>query len=56
MASISLPARCSRQNFDVIGTMNELERRLEDVRTSMDVAVIGCIVNGPAKLERLMLD
>jgi 1-hydroxy-2-methyl-2-(E)-butenyl 4-diphosphate synthase len=40
---------CSRQNFDVIGTMNELERRLEDVRTPMDVAVIGCIVNGPGR-------
>jgi (E)-4-hydroxy-3-methylbut-2-enyl-diphosphate synthase len=40
---------CSRQNFDVIATMNELERRLEDVRTPMDVAVIGCIVNGPGE-------
>ncbi len=40
---------CSRQNFDVIGTMNELERRLDDVRTPMDVAVIGCIVNGPGE-------
>jgi (E)-4-hydroxy-3-methylbut-2-enyl-diphosphate synthase len=40
---------CSRQNFDVISTMNELEQRLEDVRTPMDVAVIGCIVNGPGE-------
>jgi (E)-4-hydroxy-3-methylbut-2-enyl-diphosphate synthase len=40
---------CSRQNFDVIGTMNALEQRLEDVRTPMDVAVIGCIVNGPGE-------
>jgi (E)-4-hydroxy-3-methylbut-2-enyl-diphosphate synthase len=40
---------CSRQNFDVIGTMNELENRLEDIRTPMDVAVIGCIVNGPGE-------
>lgn len=40
---------CSRQNFDVVGTMNELEQRLEDVRTPMDVAVIGCIVNGPGE-------
>ena len=41
--------RCSRQNFDVIGTMNALEQRLEDIRTPMDVAVIGCIVNGPGE-------
>ena len=40
---------CSRQNFDVISTMNDLERRLEDVRTPMDVAVIGCVVNGPGE-------
>ncbi len=40
---------CSRQNFDVIGTMNMLEQRLEDIRTPMDVAVIGCIVNGPGE-------
>lgn len=40
---------CSRQNFDVISTMNTLEQRLEDVRTPMDVAIIGCIVNGPGE-------
>ncbi len=40
---------CSRQNFDVVKTMNTLEQRLEDVRTPMDVAVIGCIVNGPGE-------
>lgn len=40
---------CSRQNFDVIGTMNALESRLDDIRTPMDVAVIGCIVNGPGE-------
>lgn len=40
---------CSRQNFDVIGVVNELESRLEDVATPIDVAVIGCIVNGPGE-------
>ena len=40
---------CSRQNFDVIKTMSSLEQRLEDIRTPMDVAVIGCIVNGPGE-------
>lgn len=42
---------CSRQNFDVVGTMNVLEQRLEDIRTPMDVAVIGCIVNGPGEAK-----
>ncbi|MEY4591007.1 MAG: 4-hydroxy-3-methylbut-2-en-yl diphosphate synthase, partial [Pseudomonadota bacterium] len=42
---------CSRQNFDVIKTLNELEARLEDVTVSMDVAIIGCIVNGPGEAK-----
>ncbi len=42
---------CSRQNFDVIHTMNELEQRLEDITVPMDVAVIGCIVNGPGEAK-----
>lgn len=42
---------CSRQNFDVISTMNELEGRLEDVLTPLDVAVIGCVVNGPGEAK-----
>jgi len=40
---------CSRQNFDVIGVVNQLEARLEDIITPVDVAVIGCIVNGPGE-------
>lgn len=40
---------CSRQEFDVIGTVNALEQRLEDVLTPMDVSIIGCIVNGPGE-------
>ncbi len=40
---------CSRQNFDVIQTMNDLEARLEDVNQPLDVAIIGCIVNGPGE-------
>ncbi len=42
---------CSRQNFDVVSTMNQLESRLEDIRTPMDVAIIGCIVNGPGEAK-----
>jgi (E)-4-hydroxy-3-methylbut-2-enyl-diphosphate synthase len=42
---------CSRQNFDVIKTMNELETRVEDITTPIDVAVIGCIVNGPGEAK-----
>lgn len=40
---------CSRQEFDVIGTVNALEERLEDIVTPMDVSIIGCVVNGPGE-------
>ncbi|MGL4733797.1 MAG: flavodoxin-dependent (E)-4-hydroxy-3-methylbut-2-enyl-diphosphate synthase [Enterovibrio sp.] len=40
---------CSRQEFDVIGTVNALEQRLEDLVTPLDVSIIGCVVNGPGE-------
>jgi len=40
---------CSRQEFDVIKTMNELEQRLEDIVDPLTVSVIGCVVNGPGE-------
>jgi len=42
---------CSRQNFDVISTVNALEARLEDITVPMDVSIIGCIVNGPGEAK-----
>ena len=46
---------CSRQNFDVVQTMNDLEERLEDVSMPLDVAIIGCIVNGPGEAKEVDL-
>lgn len=40
---------CSRQEFDVIATVNALEQRLEDIVEPMDVSIIGCVVNGPGE-------
>lgn len=42
---------CSRQEFNVIQVMTELEARLEDIREPMDVSVIGCKVNGPGEAK-----
>jgi (E)-4-hydroxy-3-methylbut-2-enyl-diphosphate synthase len=42
---------CSRQKFDVISVVNELEARLEDITEPIDVAVIGCVVNGPGEAK-----
>ncbi len=43
---------CSRQGFDVIGIVNELERRVEDITMPLDVAIMGCIVNGPGEAKQ----
>jgi len=43
---------CSRQRFNVIDTVNALEQRLEDIQESLDVAVIGCVVNGPGEAKQ----
>jgi (E)-4-hydroxy-3-methylbut-2-enyl-diphosphate synthase len=40
---------CSRQNFNVIEVVNELEERLEDISEDIEVAIIGCYVNGPGE-------
>ena len=44
---------CSRQNFDVIKTVNELEALLDDINESVDLAVIGCLVNGPGEAREV---
>ena len=36
-------------------TMNQLEQRLEDVKEDLDVAVIGCYVNGPGESKHVSI-
>ncbi len=45
---------CARQGFDVIRTVETLEKRLEHVKTPISLSIIGCVVNGPG--EALMTD
>jgi len=45
---ISCPS-CARQQFDVIQTVEVLERRLAHITTPMTLSVIGCVVNGPGE-------
>jgi (E)-4-hydroxy-3-methylbut-2-enyl-diphosphate synthase len=45
---ISCPS-CARQNFDVIKTVEVLEKRLSHITTPMTLSVIGCVVNGPGE-------
>jgi (E)-4-hydroxy-3-methylbut-2-enyl-diphosphate synthase len=50
---ISCPS-CARQGFDVIRTVETLEKRLSHVKTPLSLSIIGCVVNGPG--EALMTD
>jgi len=45
---ISCPS-CARQNFEVIKTVEVLERRLAHITTPLTLSVIGCVVNGPGE-------
>ncbi|HEV8016880.1 MAG TPA: flavodoxin-dependent (E)-4-hydroxy-3-methylbut-2-enyl-diphosphate synthase [Stellaceae bacterium] len=45
---ISCPS-CARQQFEVIKTVEALEKRLAHITTPMTLSVIGCVVNGPGE-------
>jgi (E)-4-hydroxy-3-methylbut-2-enyl-diphosphate synthase len=45
---ISCPS-CARQQFEVIKTVEILEKRLAHITTPMTLSVIGCVVNGPGE-------
>ncbi len=45
---ISCPS-CARQQFQVIETVRNLEKKLDDVSTPITVSIIGCVVNGPGE-------
>ena len=45
---------CARQGFNVIQTVEALEKRLAHIATPMSLSIIGCVVNGPG--EALLTD
>jgi (E)-4-hydroxy-3-methylbut-2-enyl-diphosphate synthase len=45
---VSCPS-CGRVEIDVLKIANEVERRLAKVQTPIQVAVMGCVVNGPGE-------
>ena len=47
---ISCPS-CARQQFDVIETVREVEKRLEHISLPLTVSIIGCVVNGPGEAK-----
>ena len=47
---ISCPT-CGRTSIDLAGIAEEVEKRLENVKKPISVAVIGCVVNGPGEAK-----
>ena len=45
---ISCPS-CARQAFQVIDTVNILEKKLSHIKTPITLSIIGCVVNGPGE-------
>lgn len=45
---VSCPT-CGRTQIDLISIANEVEKRLQNCRKSIKVAVMGCVVNGPGE-------
>ena len=45
---ISCPS-CARQAFPVIETVKELEKKLAHIKQSINLSIIGCVVNGPGE-------
>ena len=49
---ISCPT-CGRTKIDLIGIVNEFERRMGEIKCDkkIDVAIMGCVVNGPGEAK-----
>jgi (E)-4-hydroxy-3-methylbut-2-enyl-diphosphate synthase len=47
---VSCPS-CARQAYDVIKTVETLEKRLDHISTPLSLSIIGCVVNGPGEAK-----
>lgn len=45
---VSCPT-CARTGMDLIGLVEDLESRLNEIRSNVKIAVMGCVVNGPGE-------
>jgi len=51
---VSCPS-CARQGFNVIKTVEILEKRLAHIPTPVSLSIIGCVVNGPGEARETEL-
>jgi len=51
---VSCPS-CARQGFDVVKTVETLEKRLAHISAPVTVSILGCVVNGPGEARETMI-
>ncbi|MBI2239636.1 MAG: flavodoxin-dependent (E)-4-hydroxy-3-methylbut-2-enyl-diphosphate synthase [Magnetospirillum gryphiswaldense] len=51
---VSCPS-CARQGFDVVKTVEILEKRLAHITAPVTLSIIGCVVNGPGEARETMV-
>lgn len=51
---ISCPS-CARQGFDVIKTVEEVEKRVEHIKKPLTVSILGCVVNGLGEAQHTQI-
>lgn len=51
---ISCPT-CGRTEIDLIGLAKKVEKEFENEKNKIKIAVMGCVVNGPGKQEKLIM-
>lgn len=52
---VSCPT-CGRTKIDLIGLANQVENMVADIPLDIKVAVMGCVVNGPGKRKKQILE
>jgi len=50
---VSCPT-CARQGFDVVNTVETLEKRLAHISAPVTLSILGCVVNGPGEARETM--
>ena len=51
---ISCPS-CARQGFDVIKTVEEVEKRVEHIKKPLTISILGCVVNGLGEAQHTQI-
>lgn len=51
---VSCPS-CARQGFDVVKTVEALEKRLAHITAPVTLSIIGCVVNGPGEARETQI-